>query len=307
MGRWFDVFAFRTGEPDARRVALLCEPREERVPLDDEPRAAHAAQRHRRLRRAARAGLRGPVTDAQRPGPRARCARANQHLRGSSPTVLNFAPLDAGQVEYRLEDVRSARRGRPGGARRAAARGKGLAYDHDGCGPETPAAARGAGRRGEGAAGAAQPADERGQVHRAGRPRGARVRDRRAAGVVRVRVTDTGRGIPADQLERVFEPFVQVDRHRTHASQQGVGLGLAISRDLARGMGGDLTAESTPGVGAPSRSRCRPPSRPVSCARLGPGSVAGHRRATRPYGRGADQLPVVHETPGSRLDTGSGV
>ncbi|MGZ8378781.1 MAG: ATP-binding protein, partial [Gemmatirosa sp.] len=53
-----------------------------------------------------------------------------------------------------------------------------------------------------------------------------------------------------DQLERIFEPFVQVDRHRTHESQQGVGLGLAISRDLARGMGGDLTAESTPGVGS---------------------------------------------------------
>jgi signal transduction histidine kinase len=70
------------------------------------------------------------------------------------------------------------------------------------------------------------------------------------AGVVRVRVADTGRGIAPDQLERIFEPFVQVDRHRTHASQQGVGLGLAISRDLARGMGGDLTAESTPGVGS---------------------------------------------------------
>jgi signal transduction histidine kinase len=74
--------------------------------------------------------------------------------------------------------------------------------------------------------------------------------DEAAAGVVRVRVTDTGRGIAADQLARIFEPFVQVDRHRTQASQQGVGLGLAISRDLARGMGGDLTAESTPGAGS---------------------------------------------------------
>jgi len=71
-----------------------------------------------------------------------------------------------------------------------------------------------------------------------------------AADVVRVHVTDSGRGIPADQLDRIFEPFVQVDRHRTHESQQGVGLGLAISRDLARGMGGDVSAASEEGRGS---------------------------------------------------------
>ena len=68
-------------------------------------------------------------------------------------------------------------------------------------------------------------------------------------GTVRVHVTDTGRGIAPDQLERVFLPFVQADGTLTR-SEQGTGLGLAISRDLARGMGGDLTAESTPGVGS---------------------------------------------------------
>jgi signal transduction histidine kinase len=47
----------------------------------------------------------------------------------------------------------------------------------------------------------------------------------------------------------VFEPFVQADQRltRPHA---GVGLGLAISRDLARGMGGDLTVESVAGAGS---------------------------------------------------------
>jgi signal transduction histidine kinase len=67
---------------------------------------------------------------------------------------------------------------------------------------------------------------------------------------VRVRVADTGRGIGAEQMGRIFDPFVQVDRHLTPASQQGVGLGLAISRDLARAMGGQLSAESEPGRGS---------------------------------------------------------
>jgi signal transduction histidine kinase len=66
---------------------------------------------------------------------------------------------------------------------------------------------------------------------------------------VSIRVADTGRGIAADHLERVFQPFVQVDATLTR-TQEGTGLGLAISRDLARGMGGDLTVESEPGVGS---------------------------------------------------------
>jgi GAF domain-containing protein len=64
-----------------------------------------------------------------------------------------------------------------------------------------------------------------------------------------VRVRDTGIGIPADRLEHIFDPFVQVDPRLARA-REGTGLGLAISRDLARGMGGDLTAESAPGRGS---------------------------------------------------------
>ena len=67
--------------------------------------------------------------------------------------------------------------------------------------------------------------------------------------MVRVLVEDTGVGIAPDQLERIFEPFVQVDARFTRP-HEGVGLGLAISRDLARGMGGDLSASSVPGRGA---------------------------------------------------------
>jgi PAS domain S-box-containing protein len=66
---------------------------------------------------------------------------------------------------------------------------------------------------------------------------------------VAVVVRDTGVGIPADQTERIFEPFVQLGRGLT-TQHQGAGLGLAISRDLARGMGGDLVAASEPGKGS---------------------------------------------------------
>jgi PAS domain S-box-containing protein len=62
-------------------------------------------------------------------------------------------------------------------------------------------------------------------------------------------VSDTGRGIAPDKLDTIFEPFVQVDR-RYKREQEGIGLGLTISRDLARVMGGDLTVSSTPGEGS---------------------------------------------------------
>jgi len=62
-------------------------------------------------------------------------------------------------------------------------------------------------------------------------------------------VLDNGPGIPADRLTDIFEPFVQLDRALGNP-REGVGLGLAISRDLARGMHGDLTVESTLGKGS---------------------------------------------------------
>jgi light-regulated signal transduction histidine kinase (bacteriophytochrome) len=65
-----------------------------------------------------------------------------------------------------------------------------------------------------------------------------------------VDVTDTGRGIPSDRLTAIFEPFVQVHRERNPRGNEGIGLGLAISRDLARKMGGDLVAASTLGSGS---------------------------------------------------------
>ncbi|HEU4564960.1 MAG TPA: ATP-binding protein [Gemmatimonadaceae bacterium] len=66
---------------------------------------------------------------------------------------------------------------------------------------------------------------------------------------VLLRVRDSGIGIPAEKLDVIFEPFVQVGRSLA-TPQEGTGLGLAISRDLARAMEGELLAESRPGAGS---------------------------------------------------------
>jgi len=62
-------------------------------------------------------------------------------------------------------------------------------------------------------------------------------------------VVDTGPGVPAQKQDTIFEPFVQADSSFTR-DHGGAGLGLAISRKLARMMGGDLTVRNQPGRGA---------------------------------------------------------
>jgi signal transduction histidine kinase len=68
-------------------------------------------------------------------------------------------------------------------------------------------------------------------------------------GAARVTVTDRGRGIPADQLERVFDKFHRVEDPLTMTTG-GTGLGLYIARQLARAMGGDVLVRSTLGTGS---------------------------------------------------------
>ena len=75
-------------------------------------------------------------------------------------------------------------------------------------------------------------------------PEGGTVRVRAQADGERAHllVEDSGPGIPPASIEHIFDPFYQVDRGLT-SRHEGAGLGLAISRDLARAMGGDLSAE----------------------------------------------------------------
>lgn len=84
-----------------------------------------------------------------------------------------------------------------------------------------------------------------------------------ANGGAQLLVTDTGPGIPADRLERVFEPFYSTKNH-------GMGMGLAICRSIVQAHGGLLTADSREGEGATFRlllPRAVPQPRPASTGR----------------------------------------
>lgn len=65
-----------------------------------------------------------------------------------------------------------------------------------------------------------------------------------------LRVSDTGCGIPESKLTEIFDPFTQLARVRPTRDARGVGLGLSISRQLARAMKGDVTVQSAEGAGS---------------------------------------------------------
>jgi signal transduction histidine kinase len=188
-------------------------------------------------------GIHGPVSDAQREA-LDKIHRNQTHLLGLINDVLNFAKIEAGQVQYDVDDV-------PLNATLAAVealvepqlRAKGLRYRYGGGDPfVTVRADR---ERMEQVvlnllSNAIKFTDGGGEVDLSWE-----VRD----GAARIHVRDTGRGIPPDKLEAIFEPFIQVDPALTR-SAEGTGLGLAISRDLARAMKGDLTARSVEGEGS---------------------------------------------------------
>ena len=64
-----------------------------------------------------------------------------------------------------------------------------------------------------------------------------------------VEVTDTGAGIDDERLDDIFQPFIQL-RRKAGEQREGYGLGLPISRRVVEAFGGNLTVESTPGIGS---------------------------------------------------------
>jgi signal transduction histidine kinase/ActR/RegA family two-component response regulator len=103
------------------------------------------------------------------------------------------------------------------------------------------------------------------------------------AGFVVIGVRDTGIGIAAERLERIFQPFAQADAS-TAREFGGTGLGLSITRSLARLMGGDVAVQSHPGEGSRFEARLALPETPppeVEAIALAAPAAAGAAQAER--------------------------
>ncbi len=188
-------------------------------------------------------GIRGPL-NADQAQDIARIRRSQQHLLTLIQDVLNFAKVDAGQAEYHitavpvdeaLHDTESMI------APQILA--KGLRYSYKGAGKTAAVLAdpekmqqivlnllTNAVKFTESGGSIALSSEANGKC-------------------IDIRVADTGPGISAEKLKKIFDPFVQAER-RLNQPVQGVGLGLAISQDLARAMDGQVTVESVLGEGS---------------------------------------------------------
>ena len=195
-------------------------------------------------------GVHGPLNDAQRDA-LLRVQRSQRHLLALINNVLNLARIETGNIEYSLGEVALV----PLLADVTALVAPLFTAKDVSCGlivpseqpPDVPLAVR---------------ADSE-KVRQIVinlltnalkfTPSGGHVtvqagRSADAVSMACVRVIDTGIGIAPSKLDAIFEPFVQLAAP-SGSQRDGVGLGLAISRDLARGMGGDVTVESAEGAG----------------------------------------------------------
>jgi PAS domain S-box-containing protein len=187
-------------------------------------------------------GIRGTLNEAQRQD-LARIKHSEETLLRLIEDVLSFAKLESGRLEFRfaelpldellttLEAFVAPRLTK-----------KGLAYHVESCGPNVIVSIDRA--KVEQIAlnllSNAVKFTDQGEIE---------VRCAVGDRDVRIQVRDTGRGIPPEQLDSIFEPFVQGDRSLTRTAE-GTGLGLSISRELARAMGGDIAVESVMGTGS---------------------------------------------------------
>jgi signal transduction histidine kinase len=188
-------------------------------------------------------GLRGPVTESQRADFK-RVKTNQQHLALLITEILSFVRVGSGHTSYKVADVQACE---------AIAHAielveplfgqKGLVFD--GVSGDSSIVARADPER------VAQILVNLLSNAIKFTPRGGHIGATCSAtpDTVRICVSDTGIGIAPEKHEPIFEPFIQLKESLTDR-EGGVGLGLAISRDLARAMNGDLTVDSAEGEGA---------------------------------------------------------
>ncbi|HEX3867841.1 MAG TPA: hybrid sensor histidine kinase/response regulator [Gemmatimonadaceae bacterium] len=202
-------------------------------------------------------GVRGPVNDAQT-ADLERIRRNQRHLLSLVNDVLNFARVERGDIPLHLTRIDLRQTLKPLGAMiEPQVRSRGLTYEFS-----------------QSSAEVVINADSERLEQIVINILANAVKFTPAGGAItmtydadgrfgRVAVHDTGIGIPAEKLVSIFEPFTQVDSS-TATARDGVGLGLAISRELARRMGGDIEVESTPGRGSTFTVRLPLAAKPVA-------------------------------------------
>ncbi|MDP9206551.1 MAG: PAS domain-containing sensor histidine kinase [Gemmatimonadota bacterium] len=188
-------------------------------------------------------GLGGPV-NLEQLDYLERIRKSQQHLLGIISDLLNFSRIEAGQISYDFTAIP-------------------LRKVIESVMPmvETAAAAKGIDLKSETAPGDCVAIGDRARVDQIllnllsnaikYTSAGGRIRIKCAVSAedASISVTDTGRGVPKEKIEAIFEPFVQLGRSLSSA-HEGMGLGLSISRDLARAMNGDLLVVSKVGEGS---------------------------------------------------------
>ncbi len=188
-------------------------------------------------------GVHGPLSAAQQEAI-ARIQRSQRNLHALVEDILSFAKIEAGKTEFELglvtvHDVLT----RLGELVAPQVQAQGLRYEYAECDPELSVYADR--ERAEQIlinllTNAIKFTPPDGRIMLAVEA---------TADDVAIRVTDSGVGIPPDKLEAIFQPFVQLP-HRMRGRPSGIGLGLAISRDLARAMNGEIVASSAAGGGS---------------------------------------------------------
>jgi len=187
-------------------------------------------------------GVRGEVNEAQA-ADLERIRRNQRHLLTLVNDVLNFARLETGEIPLSIKTQQLDPIVRPLRAViETQAANRKIVYEYLGCGSDVTVAVD-------------SERLEQILINLLGNavkftPEGGRVTVacRDGDDMAYVDVTDTGVGIPPGKVEVIFDPFVQAEN--SMAKREGVGLGLAISRRLARAMGGDITVRSVEGKGS---------------------------------------------------------